>query len=195
MTTQTDADHPYPPNPIADAAWEIYETELRHKLEPEHNGELVYIDIKSHDYEIQDEHGGALVHLTDRHPDAVCYAYRIGYPIWWTREIYTSTTYEEQMAEAKANPIPKPSAEEMAERKFQAEQARAMYEQICARLPASDKGKFLALDLETGDYEIDKESIRANVHLRDRQPNAKHVFEFRIGYQLKMRHTPYWYEE
>ena len=70
-----------------------------------------------------------------------------------------------------------------------------MYQKIRAQLPPSDKGKFLVLDLATGDYEIDKESIRAEVHLRDRQPDAKHVFEFRIGYQLKFRQTPYWCEE
>ena len=80
MAKQPDPAHSYPPNPIADAAWEIYETELREKLESEHHGKLVFIDAKSHDYEIEDEHGGAWVHLTDRHPDAVCYAYRIGYP-------------------------------------------------------------------------------------------------------------------
>ena len=192
MAAQADADHPYPPNPIADAAWEIYENELRDRLEPEHHGKLVIIDVKSHDYEIEDERGGAWVHLTDRHPDAVCYLYRIGYPIWWTREVLPG---DDLLAEAKANPLPKPSAAEVAERKLRAEQARAMYEKIYARLPASDKGKFLALDLETGDYEIDKEAIRAGVHLRDRQPDAKHVFQFCIGYQLKIRHTPVWCEE
>ena len=192
MTAQSDAGHPYPPNPIADAAWEIYETELRENLEPEHYGKLVFIDIKSHDYEIQDEYGGALVHLTDRHPDAVCYAYRIGYPIWWTREVLPG---DKLLMDAEANPLPKPSPEEEAQRKQRAEQAHVMYEKIRAQLPPSDKGKFLVLDLATGDYEIDKEAIRAGVHLRDRQPDAKHVFEFRIGYRLKIRQTPYWCEE
>ena len=192
MAKQPDPAHSYPPNPIADAAWEIYETELREKLESEHHGKLVFIDIKSHDYEIEDEHSGAWVHLTDRHPDAVCYAYRIGYPIWWTREVLPG---DDLLADAEANPLPKPSPEEVAQRKLRAEQAQVMYQKIRAQLPPSDKGKFLVLDLATGDYEIDKESIRAEVHLRDRQPNAKYVFEFRIGYQLKFRQTPYWCEE
>ena len=192
MAKQPDPAHSYPPNPIADAAWEIYETELREKLESEHHGKLVFIDVKSHDYEIEDEHGGAWVHLTDRHPDAVCYAYRIGYPIWWTREVLPG---DDLLADSKSNPLPKPSPEEVAQRKLRAEQAQVMYQKIRAQLPPSDKGKFLVLDLATGDYEIDKESIRAEVHLRDRQPDAKHVFEFRIGYQLKFRQTPYWCEE
>jgi len=153
---------------------------------------LVFIDIKSHDYEIQDEYGGALVHLADRHPDAVCYAYRIGYPIWWTREVLPGN---DLLADAEANPLPKPSSEEEAQCKLRAEQAQVMYEKIRAQLPPSDKGKFLVLDLTTGDYEIDRDAIRAEVHLRDRQVDAKHVFEFRIGYQLKMRQTPYWCEE
>ena len=192
MTAQPDAGHPYPPNPIADAAWEIYETELREKLESAHYGRDVIIDTKSHDYEVEDQRGGAWVRLTDRHPDAVCYIYRIGYPIWWTREVLPG---DELLADAEANPLPKPSPEEETQRQQRAEQAQVMYQKIRAQLPPSDKGKFLVLDLATGAYEIDKEAIRAGVHLRDRQPDAKYVFQFRIGYQLKMRQTPYWCEE
>lgn len=192
MTVQSDAGHPYPPNPIADAAWEIYETELREKLESAHYGRDVIIDIKSHDYEVEDQRGGAWVRLTDRHPDAVCYIYRIGYPIWWTREVLPG---EELLADAEVNPLPKPSPEEETQRQQRAEQAQVMYQKIRAQLPPSDKGKFLVLDLATGDYEIDKEAIRAGVHLRDRQRDAKYVFQFRIGYQLKMRQTPHWCEE
>ncbi|MCY3692388.1 MAG: hypothetical protein OXI54_14585 [Chloroflexota bacterium] len=177
MIAQPDADHPYPPNPIADAAWEIYETELRQKLEPEHYGELVFIDTKSHDYEIEDEHGGAWVHLTDRHPDAICYAYRIGYPIWWTREVLPG---DELLADAEANPLPKPSPEEMAQRKQRADQARALFKKICSQLSAGERGKVIALDLETGDYEIDNDGMRAAVHLRDRHPGA-YVYSFMIG--------------
>ena len=192
MTAQSDAGHPYPPNPIADAAWEIYETELREKLESAHYGRDVIIDTKSHDYEVEDQRGGAWVRLTDRHPDAVCYIYRIGYPIWWTREVLPG---DELLADAEANPLPKPSPEEETQRQQRAEQAQVMYQKIRAQLPPSDKGKFLVLDLATGAYEIDKEAIRAGVHLRDRQPDAKYVFQFRIGYQLTMRQTPYWCEE
>lgn len=195
MAAQQDTVHTYPANPVADAAWEIYETELRRRLEPEHHGKLVVIDVESHDYEIQGEGGGAWVRLTDRHPDAVCFAYRVGYPIWWTREIHTSVTYEEQIAEVKANPLPQPASAELTKREHRAEQARAMYEKIRGELPASAKGKFLVLELATGDYEMDEEAIRADVHLRERRPDAKHVFQFRVGYRLQAGQTPTWCEE
>ena len=195
MVTQPGATHSYPPNAVADAAWEIYENELRDKLEPEHYGRDVIIDTKSHDFEIEDQRGGAWVRLTDRHPDAVCYIYRIGYPVWWTREIHAYSTYADLVADAKANPLPLLKPGEVDESERQAAQAQLMYDKIRARLPADEKGKFLVLDLTTGDYEIDKEVIRADSHLRERRPDAKHVFQFRIGYQLKLRQTPFWCEE
>lgn len=43
------------------------------------------------------------------------------------------------------------------------------------------KGKFLVLDIETGDYEIDANDLQAEKRLRDRHPNGV-LYGLRIGY-------------
>lgn len=43
------------------------------------------------------------------------------------------------------------------------------------------KGKFLVLDIESGDYEIDEDDLWAEEKLRARRPNGT-LFGLRIGY-------------
>lgn len=43
------------------------------------------------------------------------------------------------------------------------------------------KGKFLSLDIETGDYEVDEEDLRAEKRLRARRPDGI-LYIMRIGY-------------
>ena len=47
------------------------------------------------------------------------------------------------------------------------------------------KGKFLTLDIESGDYEIDEDDLSGEKRLRARHPDGV-FFRFRIGYT-----TPY----
>ena len=57
----------------------FYNAELRAKLEPAECGKYIVIDLKSHDYEVDDNLIVATVHLQDRQPDAKPFAFRIGY--------------------------------------------------------------------------------------------------------------------
>jgi hypothetical protein len=60
----------------------------------------------------------------------------------------------------------------------------ALYESRIRALVDTDinLGKLLALDIQTGDFEIDSEStLAAAIRLRERQPNAN-IFGLRIGY-------------
>ena len=43
------------------------------------------------------------------------------------------------------------------------------------------KGKFLVLDIDTGDYEIDEEDLQAEKRLRSRRPDGV-LYGLRIGY-------------
>jgi len=59
---------------------EIYETQLRPKVETEENiGKLISIDIKTGDYEIGDKLITAVERLQGRRPDAEIWSERIGY--------------------------------------------------------------------------------------------------------------------
>ena len=71
---------------------------------------------------------------------------------------------------------PRYSKEEFARR------GDAIYEHdILPRLTAKDVGKFVAIDIETGEYEIAADEMRAGNKLRRRLPEAQ-IWMVRIGY-------------
>ena len=49
-----------------------------------------------------------------------------------------------------------------------------------------EKGKFLVIDVETGDYEIDKRMILASKKLRERKPDAI-TYGVRVGFSAAYR--------
>jgi hypothetical protein len=71
---------------------------------------------------------------------------------------------------------PRYSKEEFARR------GDAIYEKdILPNLAAKDVGKFLAIDIETGEYEIAANEMKAGDKLRARLPEAQ-IWMVRIGY-------------
>ena len=74
-------------------------------------------------------------------------------------------------------PRPTLTAEEIARR------GEAIYEHdLRARLDTEEhKGKFLALDIDTGAYEIDRDDLTATERLLVRNPHAM-TYGLRIGY-------------
>lgn len=78
-------------------------------------------------------------------------------------------------------PRPVISSEEISER------GQALFEQkIRPTLPPSTRGKFLVLDIETGEYEIDRNDLAALKRLRSKHPGAP-LFVLRIGYPSAYR--------
>jgi hypothetical protein len=79
-------------------------------------------------------------------------------------------------------PHPRYSSHEIAER------GRKLYdEQLCAQVTPGNIGKFLVIDIETGDYEIDTEELAALRRAKAKHPDAP-LYMVRIGsrtaYQL-----------
>ena len=61
------------------------------------------------------------------------------------------------------------------------ERGQALYERdILPTLDPSARGKFLVLDVESGDYEIDSSELAALKRVRARRPNAR-VYLLRVG--------------
>ena len=58
----------------------IYRKKIRHLVEPHEHGRIVVIDVDSGDYEVADRDADATARLVARHPDAVTWAERVGYP-------------------------------------------------------------------------------------------------------------------
>ena len=59
---------------------ELYDREIREKVEQGNHGRFVVIDITSGDYEVADEDLAASQRVLERHPQGLLYGIRIGYP-------------------------------------------------------------------------------------------------------------------
>jgi hypothetical protein len=70
---------------------------------------------------------------------------------------------------------PRYSKEEFARR------GDALYKRLLPRLSPKDVGKFLAIDIETGEYEIAADEMKAGDKLLARIPEAQ-IWMVRIGY-------------
>jgi hypothetical protein len=73
------------------------------------------------------------------------------------------------------------SAEEIARRGEE-----IYHRDLLASVEAMNKGKFLVIDIETGDYEIDDDDLTATRRLLARHPTAE-TYGVRIGYPTAYR--------
>lgn len=63
----------------------------------------------------------------------------------------------------------------------------ALYEQqIRASVEAKNRGKFLVIDIETGEYEIDQDDLKATKRALAKRPDAV-LYGLRIGYPTAYR--------
>ena len=70
----------YTPGEVASRGEKIYGQQICDKVAAEHRGKFVVIDIKTGDYEIHSEDLVATKRLLVKHPNAVIYGLRIGFP-------------------------------------------------------------------------------------------------------------------
>jgi hypothetical protein len=59
---------------------EIYEREIREKVEPEHGGDFVVVDVTTGAWEVDKDDVKASDRVLDENPDAVLYFMRVGRP-------------------------------------------------------------------------------------------------------------------
>ena len=59
-------------------------------------------------------------------------------------------------------------------------------EQLRERVEAENKGKFLVIDIETGNYEIDADDLQATMRALAKRPAAV-LYGLRIGYPTAYR--------
>src|SRR5437588_5605827 len=75
--------HPrYSTEEIGRRGREIYETRLRDKLEPEHIGKYLVIDIETGEYEMDEDGDAASLRARKKKPDGVRYGMRVGHRAW-----------------------------------------------------------------------------------------------------------------
>ena len=64
---------------VCDRGEQIYEEQIKHLVEPDHNGKFIVIDIESGDYEIAENMLIAEDRLKGRRPEAVGFGARVGH--------------------------------------------------------------------------------------------------------------------
>lgn len=65
---------------IAARGEHIYQQQLREKVESEHKGKFLSIDIETGAYEISADEVASSMALLEKHPETVLYCVRIGFP-------------------------------------------------------------------------------------------------------------------
>ena len=65
---------------VAARGKEIYQQQIRDKVEPEHKGKFLSVDIETGNYEIDINDLSPTMRLLAKRPDAVIYSLRIGFP-------------------------------------------------------------------------------------------------------------------
>ena len=60
---------------------QLYETKIREETRLVAKGDFVVIDIYSEDYEVDSDDATATMRLLQRHPGAMTWAVRVGYPV------------------------------------------------------------------------------------------------------------------
>ena len=70
----------YPPEEVESRGEEIYEQQIRQKVEAGNKGRFVVIDIETGEYEVDDDDLQATKRALAKRPKAVLYGVRIGYP-------------------------------------------------------------------------------------------------------------------
>lgn len=70
----------YPQGTIAARGEQMYQQQLREKVESEHKGKFLSIDIETGAYEINADEVTSSMTLLEKHPEAVLYCVRIGFP-------------------------------------------------------------------------------------------------------------------
>lgn len=61
--------------------------------------------------------------------------------------------------------------------------------EVLPRLDSEDEGKFALIDVETGDYEVDRDELAASDRLFARQPDAQ-VWTRQVGSRYARRFGP-----
>ena len=72
--------------------------------------------------------------------------------------------------------------------KIKAKALAIYHDRIEASITDADKGKFLIIDPQSGDYEMNANCAEAWHRLEERQPNSK-VYTMKIGYPTPFRAT------
>ena len=146
---------------------DLYERELRVKLDtPENKGRLVALDIRSGEYAMGRDSMTVTNAVLARQPNAMIHLLRIGHR--------TAFSFD-RLGRRKAM-IAATEPDEIVRK------GKDRYEtELRSRLDTPEnQGRLVALDIDSGDYEVGRDTLQLFYTLRARQPESR-VYLHRIG--------------
>lgn len=175
------ASNPNKKDHFGDLAHAIYDAEIRHLVEPDHHGEFLTLDVISGEYEIDADDVASSSRMLERHPPENLFTLRIGYPALGTfgMRVRPVSDGETEIVDGgtRKTLVPAPGHEHSV-----VSQAIAIYDTKIRHLVEPDHhGEYITLDVKTGEYDFDTDSLAANVRMLERH-SAETLVSLRIGY-------------
>ena len=179
----------YGPGEISARGAAIYLEQIFPTLGSEDLGKHVSIDIESGDYEIDAEQIYAMLRLQERRREGVFYGVRVGcwspdgHPVSGFIGLgprcspYNSRAGASDLKEGMEGNMP---YADYGPGEISARGAAIYLEQIFPTLGPEESGKFVSIDIESGDYEIDAEDPYAFQRLLERRPEGV-FYGVRVG--------------
>lgn len=166
---------------ICDQAQTIYDSEIKHLVEPDHHGEFLTLDVVTGEYEIDADELAATSRMLERHSAENLFTFRIGYLAFGAFGMRVRPVSEDQAGVAGRRPsktlVPAPGHEHSV-----VSQAIAIYDAKIRHLVEPEHhGEYLALDVKTEEYDFDTDSLAANARMLERHSPETLVL-LRIGY-------------
>lgn len=177
---KTPTDHTDEGDAVVDRAYAIYDSEIRHLVEPEHHGEYLTIDVKTGEYEIDADALAANRRMLEQHSPETLVSLRIGYPAFGRIGMRARPARGGETGVARRRGYKAPTT--AADGAVVVDQAYAIYEAKIRHLVEPEHhGEYLALDVKTGEYEIDIDDMAANSRMLERH-SPETLVMMRIGF-------------
>ena len=166
---------------IADLACAMYDSKIRHLVEPERQGEYLTLDVVTGEYEIDVDETAATSRMLERHSAENLFTFRIGYLAFGAFGMRVRPVSEYQAGVASRRPsktlVPAPGHENSVVSK-----GIAIYDAKIRHLVEPERhGEYITLDVKTGEYEVDADDMAANSRMLERH-SPENLVSLRIGY-------------
>lgn len=179
--SKTSFDHADEGDAVVDRAYAIYDSKIRHLVEPEHHGEYLTLDVITGEYEIDADDMAANARMLERHPPQNLFTLRIGYKAFGTFGMRAKPVSDDETSAANRGTskalVPVPGQEHSV-----VSQAIAIYDANIRHLVEPEHhGEYITLDVKTGEYEFDADGLVANFKMLERH-SPETLVSLRIGY-------------
>ena len=166
---------------IRDLAHAIYDADIRDLVETAYHGEYLTLDVVTGEYDIDADELAGNLRMLERHPPENLFTFRIGYKAFGTFGMRARPMSDDEAGVADRRTsktlAPAPGQEHTV-----VSQAFAIYDAKIRHLVEPEHhGEYLTLDVKTGEYELDADSLAANFRMLERH-SPETLVSLRIGY-------------